>query len=497
MITRRNLMTASAALMAWSGHAPSAIARSASMRDPLLEYDGIGLASLVKLKEVTPRELVEASIRRVEALDGKLNAITTRMFDHALRRADHIVPGGPFAGVPFALKDNTDYRGVKTTHGSSFYREHVAAGSAPLVAAHEAAGLNIIGKTNMPEVGIIPSTESRLLGACHNPWSLTRSAGGSSGGSAAAVAAGYMPLAHATDGGGSIRIPASCCGVFGLKPSRRRMIWGSTNQADFAVDHCVSRTVRDSALLFAITQDRSPDAPYRPLEFVSGPSDTRLKIGLSLRNYFGNAPHPDVQAAIAATARLCESLGHRVVEVENPVSGQEFEEHFFTLFSTRLAQLVDQVQAATGQPATETLDRFTYDFGARGSSLTADDASRARQYMTTLSRQMTQWMHSVDLLLTPVLSTPPPVLGYLFDQSETYDVMSRRVFDYLPYTPLHNALGMPAMSMPLSMSQQNLPIGSHFIARAGGEQTLLELAYELEQAVPWAHRWAPDSAAHL
>lgn len=462
--------------------------------DDLLNYDATGLAKLVRTKQVSPKELVEATIRRIEALDGKINAVVTRTFEQALKRADTIKPLGPFAGVPFSLKDNIDLLGVRTTQGSSFYKNHLAVASAPLVLAYEAAGFNIVGKTNMPELGLISTTESTLLGACANPWGLSYSTGGSSGGSAAAVAAGYMPVAHATDGGGSIRVPSSCCGVFGLKPSRRRMLWGASDQTEFMADHCTSRSVRDSALLFAITQDRSPDAPFKPLEFVSGPGKRRLKIGLGLRNYFGSMPHHDVRKAIEATAKLCEGLGHTVLELENPVNGSEFHENFYAIFSARFSRLIDHITTSTGKPASEFLERLTIDFEAEGHSLGSDAVEKAQQYMKSLEGKVAQWMQSVDLLLTPVLRDPPPQLGYLFDPTQEYEEMADRLFDYTAYTPMQNALGMPAMSVPLGMSSKGLPIGSHFIARAGEEKTLFELAYELEQAQPWADKWAPNSA---
>lgn len=494
MITRREFIINTSlgiSFLAVPSWARSAMAKTQT--DSLLEYDAMGLAKLVRTKQVSPKELLEATIRRIEALDGKINAVVTQTFEQAVKRADTIKPLGPFAGVPLLLKDNIDVAGVRTTQGSSFYKNHVAAASAPLILAYEAAGFNIVGKTNMPELGLISTTESSLLGACHNPWNLSHSVGGSSGGSAAAVAAGYLPLAHATDGGGSIRVPASCCGVFGLKPSRRRMLWGASDQTEFMADHCTSRSVRDSALLFAITQDRSPDAPFKPLEFVSGPGKRRLKIGLSLRNYYGSMPHQDVRKGIEATAKLCENMGHTVLELENPINGTEFHKNFLAIFSARFSKLVDLIAATTGKPASEFLERFTIDFEAEGRSLGSDAVEKAQQYMKSLDEKVAQWMQSVDLLLTPVLKAPPPPLGYLFDPIQDYKEMADRLFDYTAYTPVQNALGMPAMSVPLGMSSKGLPIGSHFIARAGDEKTLFELAYELEQAKPWADKWAQNS----
>lgn len=463
--------------------------------DSLLNYDAIGLAELVRTKQVTPKELVEATIRRIEALDGKINAVVTRTFEQALEAAEKVDLEAPLAGVPFLLKDNIDIAGVRTSNGSAFYKENIPTVSAPMVKAQEAAGLIIIGKTNMPEVGLIPSTESTFLGACHNPWDLGFSVGGSSGGAAAAVAAGYLPVAHASDGGGSIRIPASCCGLFGLKPSRRRMLPGSSDQTEYMVDNCVSRSVRDSALLFSVTQDRSPDAPFKPVEFVTGPSKRRLKIGLCISDHFGKKPHQDVQKVIETTAKLCESLGHTAVKTEYPIDGVEFETSFLAIFSEKISKLVAAAKAKTGKPAAESglLERFTIDFEAKGRSLGSDAIEKGHKYMDTAGMKVAHWMQSLDLILTPVLTTPPTELGYLFDPTRDYEVISRRVFDYLAHLPIENALGLPAMSVPLGMSSNGLPIGSHFVAKAGDEKTLFELAYELEQAKPWAKLWAPNS----
>ena len=237
MFTRRTFLTSTAAA-AMVVHSGSILRANASgLNRTLLETDGLGLAALVKSGEVTPFELAEAAVQNALALNGKLNAITTPNYDQALAQARTMRLQGPFAGVPFVVKDNLDVAGMVTTNGSRVYADNLASASAPLALIYEAAGLNLIGKSNMPEVGALPTTEGQLLGPCHNPWDLDHSSGGSSGGSAAAVAAGIVPVAHASDGGGSIRIPAACCGVFGLKPSRRRMLWGSSDQTSYAADN--------------------------------------------------------------------------------------------------------------------------------------------------------------------------------------------------------------------------------------------------------------------
>jgi len=498
MPTRRNfLQMTGAGLVLLSQSSLSMNILNSLAKDPLLKYDGIGLASLVKSGEITPKELVEASIRRIEALDGQLNAVVVRGFEQALKRAETITPEGPFAGVPFLLKDNIDYEGMPATHGSVFFKEHaVATPPSRLVKAYDAAGLNVLGNTHSPEYGLKPTTESVSFGATCNPWKLNHSTGGSSGGAAAAVAAGYVPFAHAADGGGSIRIPASCCGLFGLKPSRARFVAARGNSVGLIQDHCVSRSVRDSAQLFALSQDRSSSAAFKPIEYITSPGKRRLKIGLSMANYFGEAPHADVKAAIEQTARLCESLGHEIILVDNPINGQEFEDYFRALFVVRLSAVKEKIETATGKPVSETglMEPFTQDFIKYAKPLQDGSFDKAKQYFQDLGEEIKELMEPFDLLLTPVLQSPPVELGYLHDVTVDYETMSRRIFDYLSYTPVQNALGMPAMSVPLGMSKKGLPIGSHFVAREGDERTLYELAYELESAQPWKNKWAPFSA---
>jgi len=472
-------------------------ATQTSAKDPLLAYDGMGLAALVNSGEISAKELIEASIHRIESLDGRINAVVTRSFEQAIERATNKTHSGPFAGVPFLIKDNTDVEGLKCTHGSRFFKPNISSHSSSLISSYQEAGLNILGKSNMPEVGLLPATESDLLGACHNPWGLEHSTGGSSGGAAAAVAAGYMPFAHADDGGGSIRIPASCCGVFGLKPSRNRML---SNQLDgqrsrFIVPHCVSRSVRDSAALFNLVQDRSTTG-LPPLEFITSPSTRRLTIGLCTQNYYGDEPHPDVKSAIEQTAKLCEDLGHNITVLDNPINGSEFVIRYHAAYAPELIALKKMIESSTGKPVSESglLERFTREFIAEAMNFSVEDIKKSEDYMQILPQQFNSWMKPVDLLLTPVLKLPPVELGYLHDKTIDYPTMSRRLFDYMSYTPVQNALGMPAMSVPLGMSRKGLPIGSHFIARVGDERTLFELAYELEAAKPWTNVWAPFSA---
>lgn len=498
MFSRRDFLCSVAAVGVTAATSTRAFASNADIRQLMMTTDGLGLAKLVKAGEVTPRELAEVSVDAALALDARINAVTTPMYGQALSKADGMRRQGPFAGVPFAVKDNLDVAGQYTTHGSRVYSDNLQTRSAPLALVQEAAGFNLIGKTNMPEVGALPVTEGQLLGPCRNPWSLVHSSGGSSGGSAAAVAAGIVPVAHASDGGGSIRIPAACCGVFGLKPSRRRMVWGSSDQTTYAADNCVSRSVRDSAMLFALGQDRSPTAPHAPIPFVAGPNSRRLRIGFDLKNYFGDLPDPEVQRAIEETAKLCESLGHEVFETQSPVD-EEFALRFNQIFGFRMVGLADAATARAGRSPEETgmLEVFVRQWADSARAFTSEDVEAANSYMERLGADYAAWMAEMDVFLSPVMTGPAPKLGTLYDPEVPFDEMFDRVSRFTSYTPIQNALGLPGMSVPAGVNGAGLPIGSHFVAPAGREDVLFELAYELEAARPWWGQWAPVSIAGL
>lgn len=498
MLSRRKFLLSTAAAMTANLSGTKLLAQTSDIRSLFANSDGLGLAALVKAGEVTPLELAEVAVETAMALDGRLNAITTPMYEQAIAKASIMRPQGPFAGVPFVVKDNLDVAGQYTTHGSRVYEDNYQQRSAPLALVQEAAGLNIIGKTNMPEVGALPTTEGQLLGACHNPWNLEHSSGGSSGGSAAAVAAGIVPVAHASDGGGSIRIPAAACGLFGLKPSRRRMVWGSSDQTSYAADNCVSRSVRDSAMLFALGQDQSPTAPFAPIPFVADPSKTRLKIGFDLKNYYGDAPDPEVQRGIEQMARVCESLGHTVFEVSNPV-GAEFELRFNQIFGFRMVGLADAATAKAGRPPSETgmLDKFVADWAEFAREFTPEDVAEAQAYFLKLEVDYDAWLSDMDVFLSPVTKGVAPRLGTLYDPEIGFEEMFSRITNFASYTAVQNAIGLPGMSVPAGLSDTGLPIGSHFVAPAGREDVLLSLAYEIEQAQQWRNMWAPFSLANI
>lgn len=497
-ITRRRFLQATAGAVAAS--ALPWQARAAS--HPFAELDATAQAALVKTGQVTPLELVDAAIARIEALNPQINAFVTTFFERARDQARGELPDGPFRGVPYAIKDLSDYEGTRTTFGSRLFADNIADESNGIVQRALSAGLVILGKTNTPEFGLTSTTESVLLGPAHNPWSLEHHTGGSSGGAAAAVASGMLPIAQASDGGGSIRIPASVCGVFGLKPSRGRIFaTGEGLPGDIAVRFAVSRSVRDSAQLLAASERSGGGAPLPPVGVVTGPSPRRLKIAFSKTHLQGRAPHPEVAAALDQTAALCTELGHTVVEATPAFDGEEFLRSFFAIWSSGPARLESrawliglmQLRLVRARDVLEPWTLGLADWNERAGPGALD---RAIVFLESFTRDFAAFFQDYDVLLTPVLADPPVELGV--QQPELpFDTLFERVTDYVGYTPQHNAAGTPAMSVPLSMSSAGLPIGSQFAARVGNERTLLELAFELEEARPWAQRWAPHSAVRL
>jgi amidase len=486
-IDRRQFMcSAAAAALAGAGLRP----QRAAAHDAFSGYDGIGQAELVRSKQATALELVDSAIARIEAANPKLNAVVWEMLEHARTCAKGALPSSPLAGVPYLVKDLNNVAGERTTWGSRFSTDTPALTNDPMPQKAIDAGLVIVGKTNTPEFGLLPTTESVRHGPSHNPWNLDCSTGGSSGGAAAAVAAGLVPAAHASDGGGSIRIPSSCCGVFGLKPSRWRMILLASVRivggADIAVENCVSRTVRDSAMLFSLTEDVGEHAVLKPIGFVAGPSKRRLRIAFGTASYYGTEPHPDVKAAVEASARLCESLGHTVVPAQNPVDGQAFNEAFAVVWSSLPAMLVQLAKSKNLNPE-NFFEPFTLEAANYAMKLPPDALPKAQAMLKQIETQVDAFMASYDAWLTPVLALPPVRLGELAPTVD-FKTLSERLMHYVVHTQIHNVAGTPAMSVPLGMSPDGLPIGSQFAAAKGREDLLYALAYELEAAQPWTTR---------
>jgi len=456
---------------------------SARANDELAWLDATARAEWLQRREISPNELLEATIARIETLNPRLNAIVTPLYERARSEARAPLPEGPFRGVPYALKDLVDLKGTRRTAGSRLLAQNISQDSSEIVKRSVAAGLVIVGKTNTPEFALNGSTEPQLFGPSRNPWDTTRSAGGSSGGAAVAVASGMVPIAHASDGGGSIRIPASCCGLFGLKPSRGRM-WGSL-ATDAGAEHCLSRSVRDSARLFMWNQRQDPQAPLKPAAVLE-PDERRLKIGFSTANVFDMQPSPAVRSALEDTAALCAAMGHHVEPARLPVDGDEFFLHFMVAWSGGADRMRTAAEAQGHRPE-DVLEPWTLYLSDHFRRQAADAGTKASAFFAEHARRFDAFFQQVDVMLTPVVSEEPPPLGHLGPQVPGAQ-MFERLTRYVSYTPVHNVAGTPAMSVPLGRGPSGLPIGSQFAARLGGEQLLFSLAFELERAAPWAQR---------
>ena len=469
------------------------------MNDVML-LDATAQADLVRRKEVSASELVEAAIERIERLNPTLNCVVTPMYAEARAASSGRLADGPFAGVPFLLKDlMAAYGGVPMTMGSSFLRNLVPDHDSELVRRFRRAGLIILGKTNTPEFGILPTTEPRLFGPTRNPWNLGRTPGGSSGGSAAAVAAGMVAMAHANDGGGSIRIPASCCGLFGLKPTRGRNPLGPHYGdifSGFAVEHAVTRSVRDSAALLDATA--GPDlgdpyaapAPARPYsEEVNRPPGF-LRVAFTTSAATGVPVHADCVRAVQEAATLCAELGHDVTEATPALEGDTISQAFLTVWTAGAAWSIDDWARRTKQaPSPECFEPLTWGLYEMGTGRRAADYLLAIQDLQRVARQIAQFFVQYDVWLSPTLAEPPPPLGS-FDPTPDNPMQGLlRAMQFVPFTPIFNATGQPAMSVPLLWNQENVPVGVQFAGRFGDEATLLRLAAQLEQARPWAGRW--------
>jgi amidase len=469
------------------------------------EYDGLGLAALVRSKEVSADEVLEAAIGRIEALNPTLNAVVARAYDAARAAAPNGSDDAPFVGVPFLLKDlGGAQAGVPMSAGSRFFAHAPAPVDAETVVRYKRAGLRILGRTNTPEFGLNASTEPVLFGPTRNPWDLSRSSGGSSGGSAAAVAARMVPLAHASDGGGSIRIPASCCGLFGMKTTRNRLSYApyaGEGLAGCSVEHVVSRSVRDSAAALDATAGPAVGDPYYPppparpfLEEVGAPP-ARLRIALTTEAFGGSPVDPDCVAAAEAAASLCEELGHHVERAAPAYDVAGLDETYNLVFAINAAANIRLRARALGL----TLDaggfeRVTWSMVQSADRVSAPDYVQMLNRLHAISRRIQAFFETYDMLLTPTLAEPPVELGVLDMMSEDTAAYTARLWRYMPFTYPFNVTGQPAMSVPLAWNDAGLPIGVQFVGRYGDEATLFRLAGQLEQARPWADRRPPDPA---
>src|SRR5262245_55986286 len=467
--------------------------------DELTELDAIAQAELVRRKEVTASELVEAAIDRIERLNPRVNAVVRRTYERA-RQAASAGPGdGPLAGVPYLLKDLVvEEAGVPLREASAFLSDYVPATDSELVRRLKGAGLIVLGRTNTPELGLGPTAEPRLYGPTRNPWDPTRTAGGSSGGAGAAVASRMVPAAHGNDAGGSIRTPASCCGVFGLKPTRARVPAGPHYGELFgglAAEHALTRSVRDSAVLLDVAAGAALGDPYwapppaRPFRAEVGAPPGRLRIAFSTRPLLGSPVPPDCVGAVQDAARLCEALGHDVVEDVPAVAGEPFWRAFTTILAAAFTWAIDDWSRRTGRPATEDrFEPFVWAFAARGRESSSAAYLLAQQDVHRASREVARFFADHDVWLTPPLGAPPVPLGTLVYAGGDPLEMRRRITDFCPFTWIANATGQPAMSVPLHWNGAGLPIGTHWMARFGDEATLFRLAAQLESARPWTRR---------
>jgi amidase len=511
--TRRQFIKSTgslAALSAWglgSLRCAETASPGASPLSGLGDYDGVGLAELIKASELTPIELVEDVIRRTAQVNPRINAVLGGLFDveKARARAAAELGDGPLSGVPVMLKNLTSYNEADLDMGSRLYARAREAGTltarpnSPLVDAMERAGMIITGVTNSPELGLIDTTEPVLHGPTRNPWNPAHTAGGSSGGSGAAVAARIVPLAHANDGGGSIRIPACQNGVFGLKPTRGREL-GNVSQGDgtlnFVNNLCVSRSVRDTAAFLSVVEKKD-DAGVEPIGYVQGPSERRLKIALMMEGFLGTPAHEEVALAVNGAAELCRELGHEVGEIGLPIDGPGFIDAFIGLWSTMTFGLPQQVEQWLGPDTRpeEVLEAWTLGLYAIAEERGVDRCvEQAEAAFGQANAKMEELFETYDVMLSPVLRVPPRKIGE-HEPMGDFETVLERVLDNVAYTPLQNATGMPGMSVPLHWTIDGLPVGCHFSAWRGQERQLLELAYELEQARPWADRKPPIHAS--
>lgn len=469
-------------------------------------YDALGLKELVARKEVTPAEILEAALDAVDRVNPRINAIVTGMRSEAQAQLCNGLPAGPLMGVPIAVKDEyISCASVPNNSSSRLCQGYARSYDSELVRRYRQAGILIIGKTNLPEFGASVTTEPVFNGRCNNPWNPAYTTGGSSGGSAAAVAAGIVPIAYANDGAGSIRIPSSCCGVFGLKPTRARISTapdGGEYWNGLVIEHAITRSVRDSAALLDATEGAAPGDLYcappkrRPFLDEVGAAPGRLRIAFSARPASSARIDPECVAAMSDTAALCESLGHYVEEASPEFDGDALAAAIGQLLRIHLAAGIDDMAALMSRrPTLENIERAHYALAEQGRRISGTEMLAVLEFFAQTARKVAPFWQRYDMLLTPTLASPPVRHGYITTDDPDAQRYLQRVFDFIPFTPIANVTGNPAMSLPLYWSVEGLPIGTHFIGRFGDEASLLRLAAQLEQARPWASKTSPIHAS--
>ncbi|MBK9500842.1 MAG: amidase [Leptospiraceae bacterium] len=459
---------------------------SAFCNDIMGKKDAVELAKLISKKEIKAEEILEASIQRAEKVNPFLNAIITKTYDLA-RKNSKTPSEGFFSGIPTFIKDNEDVMGVPTSYGSLAVHKSEAKKNSKLVQQMSALGFVTLGKSALCEFGLTATTESLLNGSTRNPWNTEHSTGGSSGGAAALVASGVVPIAHANDGGGSIRIPAACCGLVGLKPSRDRLMREdalSSLPVNIVCQGVVSRTVRDTAQFYFEAEKFYQNKKLPPIGLVEHPSQRRLKIGFFKSIPFNKPVHLEVVATVDRTAKLCENLKHSVEEIPCPF-GKQVGDDFF-LYWGMLAFLFSHMGGliVDNKFNNEKLEYWTKEIGKHYFKHIFKSPilfHRLRHFFGEYEKLF----QNFDVILCPTIAHPAPKIGYLSTTDVEFHLAYERLKEFVPFTPIHNISGGPAISLPLGMSKEGLPLGMQFFASLGQDKTLLELAFELEQAANW------------
>ncbi len=479
------------------------------------KYDALGLADLIRKKEITPAELIEIAIQRAERVNPKLNAIIHKMYDKAKEMAAQVDMNAPFAGVPFLIKDiGIHIKDELLTRGSKAWQGFKSSEDSLIVKKYRQGGLIFLGRTNSPELGITPYTEPKHYGPTLNPWNTAKTSGGSSGGSAAAVAAGITPIATASDGGGSIRIPAANCGLFGLKPSRGRVSLGNHSGewwSGAVVEGCVSRTVRDSAAFLDLIQGNEvgdlylTKPPVRPYSEEAQTDPKPLKIAYSTQHTLGHKMHAETAKAVHQAAELLKDLGHQVEEVKLPFEAEDLTEVFLTMVVAEVAADLQDLEKFLGRKVRPSdVETATYALALLGRTFSARDFVHQKRRWNDIARRVGAFHEKYDVLLTSTVSLPPFDIGEIQPTSgeltslgivntlglgavlkASLGPLAEKTFSYIPYTAIANMTGQPSMSVPLHWTPDNLPVGTMFTAALGREDLLFQLAGQLEKAKPW------------